>query len=209
MLHIVLWFVLLTLLSPSLPPLIFLYMPHHHLLPVHFSSSFLLPSTSSSLVLSHLSVLTGPRVPSRSSFLPLSPQVDSMDNFTPSNTPSREDDPKSHLKSRSRSPSMASDMEPIEVRTSLSLGQETHMFSEWMWIVVGCNFPSGCHQLEILIRSLPVKHLYLWHVDNQGGKNALNTNLIDNFQWKFSQKWYSQRVTILSLSNRSAVVNCR
>lgn len=43
-------------------------------------------------------------------------QVDSMDNFTTSNTPSREDDQKSHLKSRSRSPSMASDMEPIEVR---------------------------------------------------------------------------------------------
>uniref|UniRef100_A0A3P8T916 Serine/threonine-protein kinase MRCK alpha n=1 Tax=Amphiprion percula TaxID=161767 RepID=A0A3P8T916_AMPPE len=42
-------------------------------------------------------------------------RVDSMDNFTPSNTPSREDDPKSHLKSRSRSPSMASDMEPIEL----------------------------------------------------------------------------------------------
>eukprot|EP00064_Thunnus_orientalis_P007655 superscaffoldBa00000862_g7677 len=41
--------------------------------------------------------------------------VDSMDNFTPSNTPSREEDPKSHLKSRSRSPSMASDMEPIEL----------------------------------------------------------------------------------------------
>ncbi|KAK5903907.1 hypothetical protein CgunFtcFv8_007649 [Champsocephalus gunnari] len=41
--------------------------------------------------------------------------VDSMDNFTPSNTPSRDDDPKLHLKSRSRSPSMASDMEPIEV----------------------------------------------------------------------------------------------
>lgn len=48
----------------------------------------------------------------------MSSQVDSMDNFTHSNTPSREDDPKSHLKSRSRSPSMASDMEPIEVRGS-------------------------------------------------------------------------------------------
>ncbi|MEQ2160977.1 hypothetical protein GOODEAATRI_004931 [Goodea atripinnis] len=41
--------------------------------------------------------------------------VDSIDNFTPSNTPSREDDPKAHLKSHSRSPSMASDMEPIEL----------------------------------------------------------------------------------------------
>lgn len=54
---------------------------------------------------------------SRSHPSPCDPQVDSMDNFTPSNTPSREDDPKSHLKNRSRSPSMASDMEPIEVRS--------------------------------------------------------------------------------------------
>ncbi|KAF3849554.1 hypothetical protein F7725_019273 [Dissostichus mawsoni] len=38
--------------------------------------------------------------------------VDSMDNFTPSNTPSRDDDPKLHLKSRSRSPSMAIDRPP-------------------------------------------------------------------------------------------------
>lgn len=44
-------------------------------------------------------------------------------DFTPSNTPSRDDDPKSHLKSRSRSPSTASDMEPIEVRHSLNLGK--------------------------------------------------------------------------------------
>lgn len=50
--------------------------------------------------------------------------MDSMDNFTPSNTPSREDDPKFHLKSRSRSPSMASDMEPIEVRQS---SEETYL----------------------------------------------------------------------------------
>lgn len=68
--------------------------------------------------------LTCPCDLSHSSILPLSPQVDSMDNFTPSNTPSREDDPKSHLKSRSRSPSMASDVEPIEVRQSLSLGKK-------------------------------------------------------------------------------------
>ena len=50
--------------------------------------------------------------------LSLSSQVDSIDNFTHSNTPSREDDPKSHLKSRSRSPSTVSDLEPVEVRTS-------------------------------------------------------------------------------------------
>lgn len=43
-------------------------------------------------------------------------QVDSVDNFTPSNTPSRDEDSK---KSRSRSPSMASDVEPIEVNADL------------------------------------------------------------------------------------------
>jgi hypothetical protein len=46
-------------------------------------------------------------------------QVDSVDNFTPSNTPSRGEDSKSQLKSRSRSPSMASDVEPIEVNSNL------------------------------------------------------------------------------------------
>lgn len=76
---------------------------------------FLLPMASS--VLSHaLPIFIISHSSLRPSTLPLSSQVDSMDNFTHSNTPSREDDPKSHLKSRSRSPSMASDMEPIEVR---------------------------------------------------------------------------------------------
>lgn len=139
-------------LSHSLPPLIFLcpsassppcsfpflillsYSHPHHLL-LYFSL-FL-------TFFSHLSFLTCPCVLTRSSsILPLSPQVDSMDNFTPSNTPSREDDPKSHLKSRSRSPSMASDMEPIEVRQSLSVRR--------CLTLVRWNFPSY-HQLEILI----------------------------------------------------------
>lgn len=71
--------------------------------------------------------LTHPRVPPFCLSLSLSPQVDSIDNFTSSNTPSREDDPKSHLKSRSRSPSMASDMEPIEVRTSRHLTKRSNL----------------------------------------------------------------------------------
>ncbi|XP_006118121.1 serine/threonine-protein kinase MRCK alpha isoform X2 [Pelodiscus sinensis] len=42
-------------------------------------------------------------------------EIDSVENFTLSNTPSRDEDIKSHLHSRSRSPSTASDIEPIEV----------------------------------------------------------------------------------------------
>ncbi|RLW06955.1 hypothetical protein DV515_00004121 [Chloebia gouldiae] len=41
--------------------------------------------------------------------------IDSVENFTLSNTPSRDEDSKSHLHSRSRSPSTASEIEPIEV----------------------------------------------------------------------------------------------
>uniref|UniRef100_A0ABM5FNZ0 non-specific serine/threonine protein kinase n=1 Tax=Pogona vitticeps TaxID=103695 RepID=A0ABM5FNZ0_9SAUR len=41
--------------------------------------------------------------------------IDSVENFTLSNTPSRDEDIKCHLHSRSRSPSTASDIEPIEV----------------------------------------------------------------------------------------------
>ncbi|KAM6083080.1 serine/threonine-protein kinase MRCK alpha isoform 3-T3 [Chlamydotis macqueenii] len=42
-------------------------------------------------------------------------EIDSVENFTLSNTPSRDEDSKSHLHSRSRSPSTASEIEPIEV----------------------------------------------------------------------------------------------
>ncbi|XP_061480987.1 serine/threonine-protein kinase MRCK alpha isoform X2 [Rhineura floridana] len=42
-------------------------------------------------------------------------RIDSVENFTLSNTPSRDEDIKCHLHSRSRSPSAASDIEPIEV----------------------------------------------------------------------------------------------
>uniref|UniRef100_A0ACB8GBN1 Serine/threonine-protein kinase MRCK alpha n=1 Tax=Sphaerodactylus townsendi TaxID=933632 RepID=A0ACB8GBN1_9SAUR len=41
--------------------------------------------------------------------------IDSVENFTLSNTPSRDEDLKCHLHSRSRSPSTASEIEPIEV----------------------------------------------------------------------------------------------
>ncbi|XP_048364682.1 serine/threonine-protein kinase MRCK alpha isoform X3 [Sphaerodactylus townsendi] len=42
-------------------------------------------------------------------------RIDSVENFTLSNTPSRDEDLKCHLHSRSRSPSTASEIEPIEV----------------------------------------------------------------------------------------------
>lgn len=42
-------------------------------------------------------------------------QMDSVDNFTLSNTPSRDEDAKSQVISRSRSPSTMSDIEPGEV----------------------------------------------------------------------------------------------
>ncbi|XP_043860618.1 serine/threonine-protein kinase MRCK alpha isoform X17 [Dromiciops gliroides] len=42
-------------------------------------------------------------------------EIDSVENFTLSNPPSRDEEVKSHLQSRSRSPSTASDIEPIEV----------------------------------------------------------------------------------------------
>ncbi|XP_033874262.3 serine/threonine-protein kinase MRCK alpha-like isoform X3 [Acipenser ruthenus] len=42
-------------------------------------------------------------------------RIDSIENFNLSNTPSRDEEAKSQIHSRSRSPSTASDMEPIEV----------------------------------------------------------------------------------------------
>uniref|UniRef100_A0A3P8TB17 Serine/threonine-protein kinase MRCK alpha n=1 Tax=Amphiprion percula TaxID=161767 RepID=A0A3P8TB17_AMPPE len=95
--------------------------------------------------------------------------VDSMDNFTPSNTPSREDDPKSHLKSRSRSPSMASDMEPIElidhpprsVQTPTmrsggygSIGRSSPKPKAHQFVVKSFNTPTKCNQCTSLMVGL-------------------------------------------------------
>lgn len=73
------------------------------------------------------------------------PQVDSIENFTPSNTPSREDDLKSHLKSRSRSPSTASDMEPIEVGAPLFPFRDSSISLE-MYLCCHGNRP--CHLMS-------------------------------------------------------------
>ncbi|XP_028254001.1 serine/threonine-protein kinase MRCK alpha isoform X2 [Parambassis ranga] len=96
-------------------------------------------------------------------------RVDSMDNFTPSNTPSREDDPKAHLKSRSRSPSMASDVEPIElidhpprtVQTPTmrsggygSIGRSSPKPKAHQFIVKTFTTPTKCNQCTSLMVGL-------------------------------------------------------
>nr|XP_020472602.1 serine/threonine-protein kinase MRCK alpha-like isoform X1 [Monopterus albus] len=96
-------------------------------------------------------------------------RVDSMDNFTPSNTPSREDDPKSLLKSRSRSPSMASDVEPIElidhpprtVQTPTmrsggygSIGRSSPKPKAHQFVVKSFNTPTKCNQCTSLMVGL-------------------------------------------------------
>ncbi|RXM27041.1 Serine/threonine-protein kinase MRCK alpha [Acipenser ruthenus] len=52
---------------------------------------------------------------SSSSLIEFWDDIDSIENFNLSNTPSRDEEAKSQIHSRSRSPSTASDMEPIEV----------------------------------------------------------------------------------------------
>nr|XP_043905217.1 serine/threonine-protein kinase MRCK alpha isoform X2 [Solea senegalensis] len=85
-------------------------------------------------------------------------RVDSMDNFTPSNTPSREDDPKSHLKSRSRSPSMASDMEPIELMDHPPRIVQTPTMRSGGYGSIGRSSPKPkAHQFVVKTFSTPTK----------------------------------------------------
>ncbi|XP_056150045.1 serine/threonine-protein kinase MRCK alpha isoform X2 [Lampris incognitus] len=96
-------------------------------------------------------------------------RVDSVDNFTPSNTPSRDEDAKSHHKSRSRSPSMASDMEPIElidhpprtVQTPTmrsggygSIGRSSPKPKAHQFVVKSFNTPTKCNQCTSLMVGL-------------------------------------------------------
>uniref|UniRef100_A0A8C3B4I1 non-specific serine/threonine protein kinase n=1 Tax=Cyclopterus lumpus TaxID=8103 RepID=A0A8C3B4I1_CYCLU len=84
--------------------------------------------------------------------------MDSMDNFTPSNTPSREDDPKSHLKSRSRSPSMASDMEPIELMDHPPRTVQTPTMRSGGYGSIGRSSPKPkAHQFVVKSFSTPTK----------------------------------------------------
>ncbi|XP_034382884.1 serine/threonine-protein kinase MRCK alpha isoform X5 [Cyclopterus lumpus] len=85
-------------------------------------------------------------------------RMDSMDNFTPSNTPSREDDPKSHLKSRSRSPSMASDMEPIELMDHPPRTVQTPTMRSGGYGSIGRSSPKPkAHQFVVKSFSTPTK----------------------------------------------------
>ncbi|TRY99812.1 hypothetical protein DNTS_014879 [Danionella cerebrum] len=94
-------------------------------------------------------------------------RLDSVD-FTPSNTPSRDDDSRSRRISRSRSPSTASDMEPIELidltarnlqtptgRSSYgSLGHSSPKPKAHQFIVKSFSVPTKCNQCTSLMVGL-------------------------------------------------------
>uniref|UniRef100_A0A1A8JW50 non-specific serine/threonine protein kinase n=3 Tax=Nothobranchius TaxID=28779 RepID=A0A1A8JW50_NOTKU len=95
--------------------------------------------------------------------------MDTMNNYTPSSTPSKDDDSKSHLKSQSRSPSMASDMEPIElvdhparpVQTPTmrsggygSVGRSSPKPKAHQFVVKSFNTPTKCNQCTSLMVGL-------------------------------------------------------
>ncbi|XP_062427714.1 serine/threonine-protein kinase MRCK alpha isoform X2 [Rhea pennata] len=95
-------------------------------------------------------------------------EIDSVENFTLSNTPSRDEDIKSHLHSRSRSPSTASEMEPIEVtdhpprsihtptmRTAyIGSGLSTPKPKAHQFVVKSFNTPTKCNQCTSLMVGL-------------------------------------------------------
>uniref|UniRef100_A0A674JCP2 Serine/threonine-protein kinase MRCK alpha n=1 Tax=Terrapene triunguis TaxID=2587831 RepID=A0A674JCP2_9SAUR len=95
-------------------------------------------------------------------------EIDSVENFTLSNTPSRDEDIKSHLHSRSRSPSTASDIEPIEVtdhpprsvhtpamRTAyIGSGLSAPKPKAHQFVVKSFNIPTKCNQCTSLMVGL-------------------------------------------------------
>ncbi|KAK2545027.1 serine/threonine-protein kinase MRCK alpha isoform X12 [Columba livia] len=95
-------------------------------------------------------------------------EIDSVENFTLSNTPSRDEDSKSHLHSRSRSPSTASEIEPIEVtdhpprsihtptmRTAyIGSGLSTPKPKAHQFVVKSFNTPTKCNQCTSLMVGL-------------------------------------------------------
>ncbi|KAM7172038.1 serine/threonine-protein kinase MRCK alpha isoform 5-T6 [Macrochelys suwanniensis] len=95
-------------------------------------------------------------------------EIDSVENFTLSNTPSRDEDIKSHLHSRSRSPSTASDIEPIEVtdhpprsvhtpamRTAyIGSGLSAPKPKAHEFVVKSFNTPTKCNQCTSLMVGL-------------------------------------------------------
>ncbi|XP_037751534.1 serine/threonine-protein kinase MRCK alpha isoform X1 [Chelonia mydas] len=95
-------------------------------------------------------------------------RIDSVENFTLSNTPSRDEDIKSRLHSRSRSPSTASDIEPIEVtdhpprsvhtpamRTAyIGSGLSAPKPKAHQFVVKSFNTPTKCNQCTSLMVGL-------------------------------------------------------
>ncbi|CAM5102484.1 unnamed protein product [Eretmochelys imbricata] len=95
-------------------------------------------------------------------------EIDSVENFTLSNTPSRDEDIKSRLHSRSRSPSTASDIEPIEVtdhpprsvhtpamRTAyIGSGLSAPKPKAHQFVVKSFNTPTKCNQCTSLMVGL-------------------------------------------------------
>ncbi|XP_015139004.2 serine/threonine-protein kinase MRCK alpha isoform X5 [Gallus gallus] len=95
-------------------------------------------------------------------------RIDSVENFTLSNTPSRDEDTKSHLHSRSRSPSTASEIEPVEVtdhpprsihtptmRTAyIGSGLSAPKPKAHQFVVKSFNTPTKCNQCTSLMVGL-------------------------------------------------------
>ncbi|XP_051639339.1 serine/threonine-protein kinase MRCK alpha isoform X11 [Pseudopipra pipra] len=95
-------------------------------------------------------------------------EIDSVENFTLSNTPSRDEDSKSHLHSRSRSPSTASEIEPIEVTdhpprsmhtptmrtTYIGSGLSAPKPKAHQFVVKSFNTPTKCNQCTSLMVGL-------------------------------------------------------
>lgn len=95
-------------------------------------------------------------------------RIDSVDNFTMSNTPSRDEEVKSHMHSRSRSPSTTSDIEPLEItdrpprsiqtptmRVSyISSGASTPKPKAHQFTVKSFNTPTKCNQCTSLMVGL-------------------------------------------------------
>uniref|UniRef100_A0A8B9LT47 Serine/threonine-protein kinase MRCK alpha n=1 Tax=Astyanax mexicanus TaxID=7994 RepID=A0A8B9LT47_ASTMX len=92
--------------------------------------------------------------------------IDSIDNFSLSNTPSRDEDRKSQLMSRSRSPSNTSDMEPLEVVDHPQRGTQTPTMQSGgyssttpkpkahQFVVKSFNTPTKCNQCTSLMVGL-------------------------------------------------------
>uniref|UniRef100_G1N2K1 CDC42 binding protein kinase alpha n=1 Tax=Meleagris gallopavo TaxID=9103 RepID=G1N2K1_MELGA len=91
-------------------------------------------------------------------------EIDSVENFTLSNTPSRDEDSKSHLHSRSRSPSTASEIEPIEVlgvdfffclrSTHIKIALASLFPKAHQFVVKSFNTPTKCNQCTSLMVGL-------------------------------------------------------